>query len=51
MNKNRIRKIMDEREKRALETVFRHFEGSKLGRSQSMPITTTEMGDLVILTK
>ena len=41
---------MDEREKRALETVFRYFEESKLGISQSMLITTSEMEDLVILT-
>ena len=40
---------MDKREKRAIETVFRRFKGSKLGKSKSKPITTTEMGDIVIL--
>ncbi|NVM43666.1 MAG: GTP-binding protein [Candidatus Lokiarchaeota archaeon] len=40
---------MDKRKRRALETVFRRFKGSRLGKSQSMPITATEMGNLVIL--
>ena len=40
---------MDKREKRAIETVFRRFKGSKLGKSKSKPITTKKMGDIVIL--
>ena len=41
---------MDKREKRAIETVFRRFKGSKLGKSQTEPLSANEMGDIVILT-
>ncbi len=41
---------IDEREKRALETVFRQFKGSNLGKSQSKLMSSLETRDLVVLT-